>query len=89
MTSSIWSSSVVADGDRVGQARAATVEQDQAREAREPLEEGGDARLGPQVLDLLQLRRDVDEVDRAVADDLVGDVDVAGAGVACLGGPRR
>jgi hypothetical protein len=33
-----------------------TVEQDQAREAREPLEEAGDPRLGPQMLNLLQLR---------------------------------
>ena len=53
--------------------------------ARGPLEEAGAGRLLPRHLDVGDPSRDVDQVERSLADDLIGDVDVAALGVP---GPR-
>ena len=68
----------------VRQPRPPAVEHDQSRERREPLEVPRDPRLLPVHLDLRHPARDVHEVDRAVADHLVGDVEVAAASVLSL-----
>src|SRR5215210_40764 len=72
-------------GDVVGEAGAALVEQDQARERREPPEEARQLRLLPHELDVRDPAGNVDEIERPLAHDLVGDVDVAASGVARLG----
>ena len=56
---------------------AALVEEDQAAERRKPTEEPGDARLLPEVLDVGDPAMNEYEVDRALARDLVRDVDVS------------
>ena len=65
------------DRHRIGQPGAALVEEDQPRERREPL--GGTARTPARPRSARCARPSPDEhqVDRSVADDLVGDVDVA------------
>ena len=68
-------------GDRVGQPGAALVEEDQARERAEPLEEASERRRLPLELEVGGEAEDEDQVDRPVADDLVGDRGVAGLGV--------
>ena len=67
--------------DRVGQPGAALVEDDQARERGEPLEEVGERGHVPEELEVGGEAEHQDEVDRPVADDLVGDRGVAGPGV--------
>ena len=62
-------------GDRVGHARAALVEHDQPRERRQPAQEMGQPRLLPGHLHMRDEARHQDQVDRAVADHLVGDAD--------------
>ena len=79
------SSSVGTPATAVGQPGAALVEEDQARERGEPLEEARAARLLPVQLEVGDEPGHEDQVDRAVADDLVGDVDVAALRVAGLG----
>ncbi len=72
-------------GDRIGQPRSATVEHDQPRERREAVEVPRHPRLIPVVLDLRDPGGHVHDVDRAVADDLVGDVEIAAARVSRVG----
>ncbi len=68
-------------GDGVGQPGAALVEDDQARERAEPLEEASERRRLPLELEVGGEAEHEDQVDRPVADDLVGDRGVAGLGV--------
>ena len=82
--SSIRSSSGRFAGDRVGEAGAALVEHDQARERREAAEEPPERRVFPVPLDMGEEARHVDQIHGPVADDLVGDVDAAAARVARL-----
>ena len=73
------SSSVRRPRDAVGHPHAALVEEDQARELGEPLAEPPVRRELPCDLEMGVGALDVDEVERAVADDSVRDVDVAAA----------
>jgi hypothetical protein len=57
----------------IGQAHPAHVEQDQPREAGEALQEAGPWRVLPHHLDVRPDTGGIDEVDRPVTDDLVGD----------------
>jgi hypothetical protein len=66
-----------AHGCVVREAHAALVEEDQAREAREPLHEAAVARFFPVGLEVREPAHDEDEVDVARPKHLVGDVDVA------------
>src|SRR6266550_4318210 len=61
----------------VGHPCPALVEEDQSGERRQALEKARRLRLFPQELDVRDPAGDVDEVERPVADDLVGDVDIA------------
>ena len=72
--------------DRVGQPAAALVEDDQARERAEPLEEASHRRRLPLELEVGGEAEDENQVDRPVADDLVGDRGVAGLRVLGLRG---
>ena len=63
---------------------AALVEGDQARERRQPLEKATVGRELPSVLDLIRPAARVDEIQRALADDLVGDVEIAALRVSDL-----
>jgi hypothetical protein len=71
--------------DPVAQTRPAFVEQDEAAEGGEPAEQVAVARVLALDLKVRHEARDVDEVQRAVADDLVGDADIAILGVADFG----
>jgi phage terminase large subunit-like protein len=71
--------------DGIGHPGAALVEQDQARERGETLEAGGEVGQFPGELDVRDPAGHVDQVYWAVADDLVGDVDVPGLRVARVG----
>ena len=75
------------DGHAVGETRAALVEEDEAREGGEAAQEAREARLAPEVLEVRDPAHDEDEVERPVADDLIGDVDLAAARVHRLGRP--
>src|SRR5207244_8314678 len=61
------------------------VEHDHAPELCEPGEKAGDHRVLPVQLDVIRHARDPDEVERALAHDLVGDVDIPTPGVPRLG----
>ena len=69
----------------VGQPGAAFVEQDEAREGREALVEPSNSRVFPTEFDVADPTRREHEVDGTVANDLVGDVEVAALCVARLG----
>ena len=71
-------------GNRVRKPRAALVEQDQSRERRELLEETRDARVRPLQVEVRDETRHEDEVERTVAHDLKGDVDLPATRVTCL-----
>ena len=75
--SSARSSSDAIDLDPVGEARPTLVEMDDAREGAELLAVPREQRVVPHELDVRHRARRVDEVDRAVAADAVGDRDVA------------
>jgi hypothetical protein len=68
-------------GDGVGQPVAALVEDDQARERGEPLEEASLRGRLPLELEVGGEAENEDQVDWPVADDLVGNRGVAGLGV--------
>lgn len=68
--------------DPVRQAGSALVEQNHAREATQALEPRTAVRLLPVQLEMLDEARDPDERRLPLAEDLVGDVHVAAAGVA-------
>jgi len=73
----------------VREARAAVVEQDQARERSEALEESSEPRYLP-AIEEVEVERAEDEVERTLADHLVRDREVATARVANISGlPRR
>ncbi len=74
---------------RVRQPRAALVEHDQPGEAGQPLQEARDRRLGPLEVEVREPAPHVDEVEWALAQYLVGDVDIAALRVACLGSRHR
>ena len=80
-TSSIRSSRVAHHG-AVREPHAALVEEDQPGEAGKPLHETAVARQLPVRLQVREPAHDEDQVDVALAQHLVGDVDVAGARVA-------
>src|SRR5256885_4475651 len=65
----------------VGHAGATFVEQDQACEGREAFEEAGHRRQLPYVSQVRHPAQDEDQIEWTVADNLVGDVDVAVASV--------
>ena len=69
----------------VREAHAALVEQDQPGEAGKPLHETAVARQLPVRLQVREPAHDEDQVDVALAQHLVGDVDVVGARVADFG----
>ena len=73
----------------VGEPGAAPVEDDQARERREPLEQVGVRRPRPVLLEVRHVAGHPEQVDRPVADDLVGDPELAAARVASSRAPRR
>ena len=77
--SSIRSSSVRRARDAVRHAHAALVEEDQPRELAEPLAVAAELPAAPSRSPGACSALRVDEVDRAVADDAIGDVDVAAA----------
>jgi hypothetical protein len=64
-------------GDAIGEAGAALVEEDEPPHRREPPIEGRKLRVFPTGLEGADPAVDENEVDRPVADDLVGDPDVA------------
>src|SRR3954471_13415445 len=66
----------------VREARPALVEEDQPEPLRQALVEGPPARQLPEVDEVGDVVRDVDEVDLALAYDLIRDGDSAAAGVA-------
>ena len=66
-------------GDAVGHAHPALVEEDQARELGQALAVAPELRQLPADLEVREATLGVDEVDGPVADDAVGDVDVATA----------
>ena len=74
----------VVDADRVGQAGATLVEDDDATERRQLVEQPGKGREVPHGIDVAEPLVDEDEVGRAVSEHLVGDVELAGARVARL-----
>ena len=76
-------------GDRVGQSVAALVEEDQARERAEPLQEVSHRRRLPLELEVGGEAEDEDQVDRPIAHDLVGDRGIAGLGIPGLRGAQR
>jgi hypothetical protein len=63
-------------GDAVGGAGAATVEQDDPAERGQPLDEVLEARHRLQDLDVAPEPEEEEEVDRPVADDLVGHIGI-------------
>jgi hypothetical protein len=67
--------------DPVREAGAALVEHHDPREAREAKEPAGEVRLVPLVLEVRHEAGGIDQVDRTVAEDLIGDVNVAALGV--------
>ena len=69
----------------VGETHAALVEQQQPRERGEAVEEPSLSRILPGELDVTHPTGNEDEVDRPLAEDLVGDVDVAALRVPRLG----
>ena len=68
----------------IGEPGAALVEKDQPQERREPAEKGGLERVLPGQLEMSDPAGNEDEVDRPVADHLVGDVNVTALGVTSL-----
>jgi hypothetical protein len=68
----------------IGEAGASLVEQDQPERSGQPPVEVAPARIAPDVAEVRHVVRHVDEVGLPVADDLVGDRDAAGAGIARL-----
>jgi hypothetical protein len=73
----------------VGEAGAALVDQREAREGRELAGEADEQRLLPHREQVAGEAAHEDEVDRPVADRLVGDRDVAAAGIADVRGLVR
>ena len=84
-TSSIRVSRLGDARDAVGHTGAALVEEDEAAERGESRQEVRVGGTRHAELDVRHPPLDVDEVERAVAHDRVGDVDVAAARVAGLG----
>jgi hypothetical protein len=72
-------------GHPVGQPGSALVEDDQPGERSQPTPEGGLRGVVPGQLDVGDPAGNEDEVDRPLADDLVGDVDLAALGISGLG----
>ena len=68
-------------GDSIGEAGAALVEEDEPPHRREPPVERRELRVLPAGLEGADPAVDENEVDRPVADDLVGDPDVAASRV--------
>jgi hypothetical protein len=71
-------------GHAVGEARSTLVEQDQARERGEPVQEVRVLRDFPALLDVRDPPWDPDQVEGLVADDLVGDADLAASRITGL-----
>jgi hypothetical protein len=70
-------------GDGVGEPGPALVEEDQARESAEALEEASEWKRVPLKLEVGGEPEDEDDVDRPLAYDLVGDRGVARFGIPC------
>ena len=75
--------------DPVREARASPVEQDQARERGKAVEHVRVGRPPPVLLEVREVARGPEEVDRAVADHLVRDPEVSATGVSRLGVHRE
>ena len=71
--------------DPVAEAGATFVELDEPRECAEPLEQVAVAGVFPVNFEIGQKPGHKDEIDRAVADHLIGDPHVAAAGISGLG----
>src|SRR4051812_26465451 len=69
----------------VGEAGAALVEHDDAAEGPEAREEMREHRIVPAEVEIGDEARDIDEVEGALAEDLVGDTHVAALGVPGVG----
>jgi hypothetical protein len=65
--------------------RATLIEDDHAAERREPPHPVAVEWVLPSEIDVRNPARDDDEIERPLADDLIGNVDVAALGVPCLG----
>ena len=72
-------------GDGIRKSRAALVEHDQPRAARQPTEKARDRRLGPLEVEVREPSPHIHEVEWTLAQDLVGDVRIAALRVARLG----
>jgi hypothetical protein len=72
-------------GDGIRQTDAALVPKDEPGEHRQPGENLLPGRVLPEPLDVRDKTRDEDKIDRPLSDHLVGDVEVAIAGVPGFG----
>jgi hypothetical protein len=70
----------------VGEPGAALVEQDEPAEAREPGQEMRQRRIVPGEVDVRDEPRHEDEIERPLAQHLIGDANLAAPGVARVGG---
>jgi hypothetical protein len=71
-------------GNAVGKTGASFVERDKARERRKPAKESRVVGFLPAQFQMRHPARDIDQIERSVADDLVGDVHLAASGEASL-----
>src|SRR5262245_8344405 len=76
-TSSILSSSVGTATGSVRESGATFIEPDHSRERCESIDEVRVRRVFPRIFDMADVPRRPHEIDRATADDLVGDVELA------------
>lgn len=67
----------------VGQTRAALVEQDQPRKRAQPLEHMCERREYPSIVQIGYPARHIDDIERAIADRLIGDAQSVTSCVAC------
>ena len=68
---------------------APLVEQDQARESRDPPVPLSEDRVGGRDLEGVEQRRNVDEIDRAVTKNLIRDAEISALGEVRLGPVHR
>ena len=71
--------------DAVGKPCASLVEENNPATLTQPLQPAREARFGPIVLKMRNETRRHDDVDRPVAKNLIGNMDLAAFCVACLG----
>ena len=67
--------------DRVRQPNPGLIKQEHATERGELIEEGLEFGRGPDQLDVADERHDIDQLDRPVAEHLIGQAEIAALGV--------